>query len=82
MRDPTSWLLAKGANSCNLGLAFRIIPVQAGRPNLVSCSEADMHRTALLWYQTDEEKPLPSLDEILIVTPETPREQGRYSVLS
>ena len=49
--------------------------MQAGRPNLVSCSEADMHRTALLWYQTDEEKPLPSLDEILIVSPDTPREQ-------
>ena len=49
--------------------------MQSGRPNLVSCAGADMHRTALLWYQTDEERPLPSLDEVLIVTPETPREQ-------
>ena len=34
-----------------------------------------MHFAVLMFYRNDLEKPLPSLDEILIVTPETPREQ-------
>ena len=54
--------------------------MQPGKPNLVTCSEADMHRTVLMFYRHDLEKPLPSLDEILIVTPETPREQGGTSI--
>jgi hypothetical protein len=38
-----------------------------GEPNLVVCSGAEMHEMALSFYMADFNKPLPGLDEVLIV---------------
>jgi len=46
-----------------------------GSPNLVVCPDGEMHAQALSFYMLDPEKPLPSLDEILICQPDTPLEQ-------
>ena len=46
-----------------------------GTANLVVCSEDEMHELALSFYMLDRDKPLPSLDEILICQNDTPLEQ-------
>jgi hypothetical protein len=46
-----------------------------GSPNLVVCPEGEMHAQALSFYMLDPEKPLPTLDEILICQADTPLEQ-------
>jgi hypothetical protein len=48
--------------------------VRQGCPNLVVCPEAEIYDLALSFYINDAEKPLPSLDEVLICQKETPLE--------
>ena len=46
-----------------------------GKPNLVVCSDNEMHVLALSYYMFDPTKSMPSLDEVLICQSSTPTEQ-------
>lgn len=48
--------------------------LQAGRPNLVMCSEAEVLPAALALYMHNPTQPLPSFDEVLLCGPDTPFE--------
>ena len=45
-----------------------------GKPNLVIASREDIHQVALTIYNHDDEKTLPSMDEVLICNGDTTRE--------
>lgn len=49
--------------------------LSVGQPNMIVCPEKEMFSMCLTIYSTDDGKPLPSLDEVLICTPSTSREQ-------
>nr|XP_055971345.1 E3 ubiquitin-protein ligase RNF213 [Sorex fumeus] len=54
----------------------RVLPrgLNAGRPNLVLCSPAEVLPAALALYMHSPEQPLPSYDEALLCGPDTPFE--------
>ncbi len=55
----------------------RVIPsnLVAGKPNLVVCAKHETHAMCLSLYSFDKDKPLPTVDEVLMCTPETTSEQ-------
>ena len=49
--------------------------LKQGQPNLVICSDLELHAAVLSLYMADKEKPTPCLDEVLICHNDTPVEQ-------
>ncbi len=49
--------------------------LKLGMPNLLECSENELHYITLAIYMFDPEKSLPSLDEVLICQENTPTEE-------
>lgn len=49
--------------------------LQAGQPNLIVCGQSEVLLAALAVYMQSPEQPLPTYDEVLLCSPETPFEE-------